>query len=490
VAWRDEPRVAAYLKLVGAGIRWRRARNDALDELSDHIETAIEAKLAEGEDTDRAVECSLLETGDPFEVGLSLSAVHRPAALSTPFLASAAACLGIVAFLWVTHLAHVRLGQAVSAHRELIARHLDTFLEDQRILSGISFFTPSVGQSDAGEFLNDLMPWCDAGGCEPPYEFMSSSKAALYPKEWLNAVPRKGVEWLTSNSNEFESLSNTQIDLSWLPKLERYDHWDIFGHGRLSDALRERPEKLDWLRLPLPRFSVLHFYARARLRSGLRDHDFPKALKEVRQLARLMETTETLVGGLSSVTLLNDERDAYEEAVRQGEIKASAWTPISSELTRRARRALYGYGQLFSAFSDPELMQHLAGSPDAVAGRCAALFEGLMAQSWLHSYYSERYPFEVDLTSGLQAIDRAAQAPNGCRLSYARRIWSHPEWAKAWINSEKSWLIDATTAHRLQIYWTRLLMTVFPNYPVLRDWSMFIWAKAWTSSMHVYDRSP
>ena len=70
--------LADYLTAVGAQIRWQRAREPLLRELSDHITDQAADYQAEGLEETAALDRAVAEMGDPETVGRDLDRLHRP----------------------------------------------------------------------------------------------------------------------------------------------------------------------------------------------------------------------------------------------------------------------------------------------------------------------------------------------------------------------------------------------------------------------------
>lgn len=70
--------LADYLTAVGTQIRWRRAREPLLRELSDHITDQAADYRADGLEEAHALDRAVAEMGDPETVGRDLDRLHRP----------------------------------------------------------------------------------------------------------------------------------------------------------------------------------------------------------------------------------------------------------------------------------------------------------------------------------------------------------------------------------------------------------------------------
>lgn len=67
-----------YINTVKQGIKWKRARDIATRELSDHINDLYDSFLADGIEEDKAIEMSIREMGSADIVAAELNSVHKP----------------------------------------------------------------------------------------------------------------------------------------------------------------------------------------------------------------------------------------------------------------------------------------------------------------------------------------------------------------------------------------------------------------------------
>ena len=134
-------------------------------------------------------------------------------------------------------------------------------------------------------------------------------------------------------------------DLSILKQLMAYDHWEA---GRLpsDDAtqdnvrgaydayLRDVPHKAYLSTLqPAPNPLALVDLAKFRLLQGLRTGDVLPALQEVRHLARLIHSDETVIHTVMAIAILRFERRAFEAATDRGLLASTDWTSPHSRRT-------------------------------------------------------------------------------------------------------------------------------------------------------------
>lgn len=73
-----EKSISDYINAVKQGIKWKRARDVATQELSDHINDLYDAFLADGVEEEKALAMSIQEMGSADLVAAELNSVHKP----------------------------------------------------------------------------------------------------------------------------------------------------------------------------------------------------------------------------------------------------------------------------------------------------------------------------------------------------------------------------------------------------------------------------
>lgn len=194
-----------------------------------------------------------------------------------------------------------------------------------------------------------------------------------------------------------------QADVKWLGELSSAGYWDT------DEALRSVP--YDALQEPVPDTAALLSAAKVRLIQGLADGGVVAAATDVRELARLTFTNESLLSNMVGVGILKIERRAHEAAVQAG-LDVTGWTPVPEADAARLKALLWAAPAMTSVVATDALAQHVPR-----VGQCAALREGLgMGQylrPWLEPELPERYA-----ALGKQ-LDGSA-----CRLSRLRAAWA------------------------------------------------------------------
>lgn len=162
----------------------------------------------------------------------------------------------------------------------------------------------------------------------------------------------------------------------------------------------------------------------------------------MRQLARLVYSNELLIASMVSVSLLDAERDTYEEAIRLGILSGSEWSPIAKEDTVRARRAMYGYAQVFQVGAPENTLDKYLDGSAGRTGYCGALTEaGAVALVLRHWLGPTPFPLEVNVDGQISQIEeRIANKDGPCRLTLLRQIMAHPQVIPTWFDSPNlSW---------------------------------------------------
>jgi hypothetical protein len=154
--------------------------------------------------------------------------------------------------------------------------------------------------------------------------------------------------------------------------------------------------------------------AKARLLLGLQRGDHREAGTEVRELARLALTTETVIGVSMAVGLLRHEEAAWETARLRG-LEVSEWVPVPEAERQQLWRAMYAAVPTRSLLASDPLTR-----VDVGVFQCAALREPLLVAHFLSPYLRrslrERYS-ELD-----EELSRSQ-----CRLRRARLNQQEPE---------------------------------------------------------------
>lgn len=416
------PRIVEFLAIVADQIRSPALRRSTEEELSSHLADSVDDLKGRGVPEEEAVELAVLKLGDPRALGQKIRRANRPNYLRFSFLAVAGLAFGLPAALGGTLL----LEQSIRSHLEERSRDKDryrqAFLEDQKLLSENEFFgRVSPNEHDAGPFLNPKIVWEQSPQQSAPWPELEFSREAS-KVFWQER--RLGRTWLQIDPNRF-----ARVNTAWMSELSRFDHWDLLS-GPVNPMNTHVAQGKGPFSVPMPKYNDLNDFVRVRLLQGLGSGKMLPALKDVRQLARLVYTSETLISSMVAVGMLNLERSAYEEALRRNLLRKGEWAPISAELSARARRSLYDFQVWLDLVNAPEQAEAILQAPHAPGGLCGALSE-LGNSAWFtRSFLEPRVPLESDHSAWLAKLDQLLHHTPGCRLTLAKAYWNSPPHAE------------------------------------------------------------
>ena len=213
---------------------------------------------------------------------------------------------------------------------------------------------------------------------------------------------------LLTNSTDggWPSLRDEAIlsaDVTWLGALSTAGHWDT------DEALTSVP--YDALQEPVPDTSALLAAAKVRLIQGLADGGVVAAGADVRELARLTLTNESLLSNMVGIGILKFERRAHEAAVEAG-LDVTGWVPVPEADAARLKALLWAAPAMTSVVATDALAQHVPR-----VGQCAALREGLGIAQYLRPW------LEPELTERYAALGQQLDG-SACRLSRLRAAWA------------------------------------------------------------------
>lgn len=281
---------------------------------------------------------------------------------------------------------------------EAAARNVDRWLEEARVLAAHPIFAVERPDRDAGELLNRLVPWSgdDLGEWEkgaPELELPDDARELL---EGYPAV--KDAAALTA-------LSST-LSFDWMKALAQYGYWELTERSPVEPWLSKNAAMA-----PVPRYDVLSTWCKLRLWQAHLDGDMPAAVAEVRQLAWLALSNETLIGAMISVALYSiAETSAHHWG--QGRVE-ELFTWEQKGLLRRVMWA--GPGMLASPIEAATVKKALTVEGMAL---CVALNETVMVESLFWPRSLKTFPERSDLV--VAAIERPRP---GCRLSTAKKLF-------------------------------------------------------------------
>ena len=327
--------------------------------------------------------------------------------------------------------------------------HWDAFMADRRTVAQSPIFAPTVDGEDAGAILNVAIPW-------------RPRLRATQTPAFRQAVA--AFEKRAANPDTFESLGGAADlrarvrawgddfpahvqDLPPLPSRTLFMHslvmcrrWDL-DRDTPRAFFEAKGDVERFLDEPMPDFEVLEDWAKIHLLQGLRDGQVTVASAEVRQLARLMVTTEEPFAVGTATNILGAALRAEQQV---GPLDRAA----VAEFSAANRYALAIAGLVAPGIPDDRLDVVL--DPRA-PGVCAAVAE------ILPYWHVLRYRLEPRWPDFYRRLDRLVAAPNDCVPSVWRDAWKAPAQSdsvqrlfSAFHQPDKTWSDRAATALGLQ----------------------------------------
>ena len=311
------------------------------------------------------------------------------------------ACFVVGLFLMVTLM---KTRQTSAEAENLTDAEFAQLAKDLRHIAGLGIFPTGPGERDAGALINAYLP----------LNTMDASPADEVAW-WSDPADRGAVDetWLATSGELLEG------DFALLSELLDYDYWEASSSGAYGRYVQAQAMPVGFS-TPLPSYLPLLTLAKLRLGDGLRGGDMLPALEEVRHLAKLVYSDETLVGAMVGVQMLLHEGEAYRLAVSEGLLSEGDWEAVSEEDVIAMRKAIYGvtFTLRGGAGTDGYALLGELGVP--VFGLCAAAAETSMDVTIRRAMLQDPVPLEPDF-SHLDAMIRSAIGHESCRLPAVKK---------------------------------------------------------------------
>lgn len=309
---------------------------------------------------------------------------------------------------------------------------------------------------DAGGALNKLLFWT------PPSDF--GRKQPLVAAKSREFLMRYEDDWIKGRT--FLERGNVQADVSIFAGLEAFKTWDL-EKSSPTETLVSHGEFVLPTELPAPETLDLLTAVKVRLMRGSIDAKPLQALREVRQFATLLLTTENSQMVMAGLAALDLERRAYREYVDRDWLDAAAWLPIDRNTSVRASRAFNATAGYLRAMTDEATFNKVFLSGKMPPGLCAALNEQLPVEYAYRFQLSGWWPFERSYRAGFKRLDQALElGKKHCRVRLLRKLEDE--------NNFKNLTPEAP--------WPLAYMPYFRTLFALRDWS------AWPTRLDGYQR--
>lgn len=398
-----------YIHQASRGVRSRRQRLDIERELTSHALDVLDELRAEGWSDATATTEVVRRLGDVMNLNELLKEAHRTP-LQRWLMGISASALTLVTAGMVLALA-MRMNELDEREERFVAAARTRYpriAQAQSELSKDAFFEYAPRQNDAGQVLNDLLTWYP----DPGYGLGITDE---FRGRLIRVYPKDDVA-------DLKKLDVSSIELAWMPKLKTFDHWDFYSSGRGKRMLEESRKSHRFI----PRYPHLisvHIAAQARLIKGLQTGEVRTALNEVEDVARLLISSENLLGFQMGIGLYYGDLPRFEKlAIDAGLLHDKPrYHRDSDQDHRSAGRALYAL--VSNLMTPPEYLKDVLDHPEWKVGRCAAINEMLYSMHASQPFLTPTsWPFERDFAQVTALRQQLIEQSRGhCRLTW---YWS------------------------------------------------------------------
>lgn len=303
----------------------------------------------------------------------------------------------------------------LKSHQAIQAKELPLYKKDMsHLMAHFPFKSAVGGKANAGSFLNSRLFWL------PRVSVARESKPNMIAVSdaLRSELIRYGNDYLAHPSH----FANNHLDFTFFATLSHYDYWDIETDSPIS-SLSAQNRFVPPNEVPIPDPLDLISVSRLRLMSADHESNVESALRDVRELARLMLTTENSQLVTAGLAILEDERSAYYFYVSRGKLKREDWAPISQTMLAETRRAFDGTEGYLHLWTQIATLEDLFLKNEPPVGFCSALNNQIPALMSLRAYLEPHLPFELDYRTEYRKFDEIIRAAKPhCRLRYLTEL--------------------------------------------------------------------
>jgi hypothetical protein len=280
----------------------------------------------------------------------------------------------------------------LDAGREKIERLEPRILADLKLLAEKPVFAKSAREKNAERFLTGFITW--------------SGAEALHSAEHDRLIESMGQhqDVLKSEENWSAFVADEAIydlDLAWVDQLTAYDSIDIATHPRYLEILARAEDAHGiarlalWNELPIPQFGELRFAALARAAQLAREKQPQEGLSLYHHVSDLMSTSDSLIGSLSAVLMLQNEKKLADHL-------DTKWTPVDDERIDAMKRTSW----MWPGLMRDQAVTGTLGSFEAYFSRdtnaCTWIHELTGIELVLSDYLQPTLVFEPNLNERLE----------------------------------------------------------------------------------------
>lgn len=360
-----------------------------------------------------------------------------------------------------------------------ILRFEKSVLEDLEYLQKQPVFAETTFKNNAHSLLRNKVPMVGRS---------NSHNSDFIDKhfQFFNKFSKLGVasadltreKLLELRENYIQHMGST-AELQWMEDLVSFDHWSYLEDEEYEKYLQQVPGESALNRiaiaahLPLPDFSFLRnlalIYFVDKIQSGSPD----QAFRVLRQVAFLEQTSGSLPGQMSGVSLLKAERTLASV------FEISSQKLIDEKQIAAYRRLVWAWvGVLFYTRSAEQLNIYKPFMKSSL-GVCSAVYEMPASYLGLKSFLEKRWPLEMQLQPQAQQTEKILSDLHERCGTQPLKVFLTPPSEDAWYlvekvfdserdlaNAEKrsKYFNSAKVPYLRQIYGMELEMIIAPDY--------------------------
>jgi hypothetical protein len=299
---------------------------------------------------------------------------------------------GITAIATHFYVREFLLPQSRAASLEL-SKFEPRILADLKLLKEKPVYSVLPREKNAERFLSGFVSWQGPGTSE--INNADHDRLIAMMKDHEHAV-QSDEEW--DGFLDDENLD--QIDLSWVDQLIAYDYFD-FGSNPATIDLLSRVEHSHGIarvriasNLPFPDMRELRFAALARVAQLQLEDRLAEAPALFRHVSYLLSTTDSLMGSMISVDMLQNEKSLAERT-------GIPWPHIADEQIWALKRTAWAWGGIQEIRSSEGSLGAFEPYFNRTTSACASLIERIAGDELLQDYLLPTAPLEPDLREHL-----------------------------------------------------------------------------------------